>query len=128
MQAKQEMEAIKNLDNKVKEIIETVTNSNGTAIKFADGTMICTGIGQCPANVGYAEIIFANSFIDINYTMIANHKYTGGSNYGGSTQLRNITNPQSVNNSSAYVYSYQYDGTVANYPRNVQYVAMGRWK
>ena len=23
-------------------IIETITNSNGTAIKFADGTMICT--------------------------------------------------------------------------------------
>lgn len=123
------MITIKGLLKKIKNMqTETITNENRTAIKFGDGTMVCTGVGQCPANVGYAEITFADSFIDINYTMIANHKYTGGSNYGGSTQLRNITNPQSVNNSSAYVYSYQYDGTVANYPRKVQYVAIGRWK
>lgn len=33
-----------NIENEIKNIaIETVTNENGTAIKFADGTMICTG-------------------------------------------------------------------------------------
>ena len=108
--------------------IVRVENSNGTAIKFSDGTMICTGTGQCPANVGYAEITFANNFIDNNYIMIANHKYQGGSNHGGSTQLRNITNPQAVSDALAYIYSYQYDGSIANYVRNVQYVAIGRWK
>ena len=108
--------------------IDNIKNENGMAIKFSDGTMICTGIGQCPANVGYVEVTFASNFIDKNYTMIANHKYKGGSGYGGSTQLRNITNPQPVNNNSAYIYSYQHDGTVADYPRNVQYVAIGKWK
>lgn len=107
---------------------ETITNENGTAIKFSDGTMICIGTGQCPANVGYAEITLPESYIDSNYIMIANHKYVGGSDYGGSTQLRNITNPQAVNTSTAYIYSYQYDGSIANYIRNVQYIAIGRWK
>lgn len=128
MQVKNEMEAIKALSEKVAGIIESGSNVNGSYTKFADGTMICTGVGQCPANVGYAEITFADSFIDINYTMIANHKYTGGSNYGGSTQLRNITNPQINTANTAYIYSYQYDGSIANYPRKVQYVAMGKWK
>lgn len=31
----------KQLEEKVNSIIETITNDNGTAIKFADGTMIC---------------------------------------------------------------------------------------
>ena len=116
------LQSIKNMQ------IETITNENGTAIKFSDGTMICIGTGQCPANVGYAEITLPESYIDSNYIMIANHKYAGGSDYGGSTQLRNITNPQAVNTSTAYIYSYQYDGSIANYSRNVQYMAIGRWK
>ena len=115
-------EEIENLQTK------TITNENGTAIKFGDGTMVCTGVGQCPANVGYVEVTFAKNFIDNNYIMIANHKYQGGSSYGGSTQLRNITNPQANTTNTAYIYSYQYDGSIANYIRNVQYVAIGRWK
>ena len=123
------MPLLKTILNKIKNMeTERIENEKGTAIKFSDGTMICTGTGQCPANVEYAEITFANNFIDNNYIMIANHKYQSGSNYGGSTQLRNITNPQTVNNTLAYIYSYQYDGSIANYIRNVQYVAIGRWK
>ena len=33
---------IKKLETKIDGIIEKVTNENGTAIKFSDGTMICT--------------------------------------------------------------------------------------
>lgn len=116
------LQSIKNMQS------ETITNENGTAIKFSDGTMICIGTGQCPSNMGYAEITLPETFTDTNYVMVANHKYTGGSGYGGSTQLRNITNPQAVTVSTAYIYSYQYDGSIANYPRNVQYIAIGRWK
>lgn len=123
------MPLLKTILNKIKNMeIERIENENGTAIKFADGTMICTGTGQCPASAGHTDITFPASFVDMNYVMSANHKYTSGSNYGGSTQLRNITNPQAVNNTLAYIYSYQYDGSIANYIRNVQYVAIGRWK
>ena len=31
----------KQLENRVNTMIETITNENGTAIKFSDGTMIC---------------------------------------------------------------------------------------
>lgn len=117
-----------NIEEAINGVVESGSNANGSYIKFTDGTMICTGTGQCPANVGYAEITFANNFIDNNYIMIANHKYQSGSDYGGSRQLRNITNPQTNTANTAYIYSYQYDGSIANYIRNVQYVAIGRWK
>lgn len=111
-----------------KGIIETGANSNGYYQKYADGTLLQRGTSSCPSGIGYADITFPVAFIDSNYTMIANHKYTGGSDYGGSGQLRNITSPQSNDTSTAYIYSYLYDGTIANYIRNVQYVAYGKWK
>lgn len=104
------------------------SNENGSWVKYDDGRLIQEGTGQCPANVGYADITFPIAFIDTNYTMIANHKYTTGSEYGGSVQLVNITNPQNYTTTQAYIYSYLYNGNFANYPRNVQYVAIGRWK
>ena len=104
------------------------TNENGSWVKYDDGRLIQEGTGQCPANVGYADITFPMAFIDTNYIMIANHKYTGGSEYGGSSQLLNITNPQNYTTTQAYIYSYLYDGSFAGYPRNVQYIAIGRWK
>ena len=104
------------------------SNSNGNYTRYKDGTMIQYGTGSCPEGVGYADITFPIPFLNAEYIMLANHKYTGGGGYGGSAQLRNITNPQANTNDTAYIYSYQYDGTVANYIRNVQYVAYGRWK
>lgn len=121
---------VKNNNNEyipfTKQTIQSITTESGTAIKFEDGTMICTGTGQCPSGVGYVQVRFASSFIDNNYIITANHKYDG--TQGGSAQLRNITNPQPIDNSSAYIYSYLYDVTIANYIRNVQYIAIGRWK
>ena len=43
MQAKNEMEAIKALNEKVAGIVESGSNENGSWVKFADGTMICYG-------------------------------------------------------------------------------------
>lgn len=43
MQAKNEMEAIKALNEKIAGIVESGSNSNGSWVKFADGTMICSG-------------------------------------------------------------------------------------
>ena len=42
MQAKKEMEAIKSLNEKIAGIVESGSNENGSWVKFADGTMICT--------------------------------------------------------------------------------------
>lgn len=120
-----------NLNNNFTEcnnIVASGSNANGSYIKYSDGTMVQTGTGQCAGNVGYADITFPVAFYDTNYIMLANHKYTGGSGYGGSGQLRNITNPQANNTTTGYIYSYLYDGSVADYPRKVQYIAIGKWK
>ena len=69
------MEAIKNLNEKVAGIIETITNANGTAIKFADGTMICRGGFSVPANTSEKEVNLPASFIDVNFTVIVTNKY-----------------------------------------------------
>lgn len=123
------MPLLKSILNKIKNMeIEKIENENGTAIKFADGTMICTGTGQCPASAGHTDITFPASFVDMNYVMSANHKYTSGSQFGGSYQLRNNTTAQITSVNSAYIYSYLNDGNIADYPRNVQYIAIGKWK
>lgn len=41
MQAKNEMQAIKNLSEKVVGIVESGSNANGKWVKYSDGTMIC---------------------------------------------------------------------------------------
>ena len=120
---------LKDILNKLKKSeIKRIENENGTAIKFSDGTMICTGTKQCLANSGYVEIVLPESFANDNYVMITNHKYTSGSQFGGSYQLRNNTAGQIISVNSGYIYSYLNDGTIADYPRNVQYIAIGRWK
>ena len=120
-----------NLNNNFTEcnnIIDSGSNANGSYMKFNDGTLIQRGGGQCPANVAYVEVTYPIPFIDTNYTIIANHKYTGGSGYGGSTQNNNIVVSQAWHNDAGYIYSNLPDLTVATYPRNVQYIAIGRWK
>lgn len=112
----------------INSVVESGSDANGTYEKYADGQLIQYGTGSCPEGVGYAEITFPIPFLNTNYIMIANHKYTGGGGYGGSAQLRNITNTQANTNTTAFIYSYMYDGTIATYIRNVQYIAIGRWK
>ena len=112
----------------INSIVESGSNANGTYEKYADGQLIQYGTGSCPEGVGYADITFPIPFLNAEYIMLTNHKYTGGGGYGGSAQLRNITNPQANTNDTAYIYSYMYDGTIATYIRNVQYIAIGRWK
>ena len=112
----------------VKSYFESGSNVNGSYMKFNDGTLIQRGVGQCPANVAYVEVTYPIPFIDTNYTIIANHKYTGGSGYGGSTQNNNIVVSQAWHNDAGYIYSNLPDLTAATYPRNVQYIAIGRWK
>ena len=109
-------------------IVESGSNDNGSWIKYSDGTLIQRGTAQCPASVGYTDVTFPVAFINTDYTIISNHKYTSGSSFGGSQQLNNITSPQPYSTTQAHIYSYLYDGTIATYIRNVQYIAIGRWK
>lgn len=114
--------------NAMQETVEIVTNANGTYEKYDDGRLIQYAVVEAPASTGYATVTFPMDFYDTNYEMLANHRYTGGSGYGGTSQLRNITSPQPNTKSTAYIYSYLPDGTVFNYPRRIYYRAYGKWK
>lgn len=122
-------ELLSNIINN-KTIYDSGNNENGYYTRWNDGTMICRGIVQASANVGYADLTFPVPFVgDVNdITIVSNHKYTTGSGYGGSLQLRSITSPQVVDLTTGYIYSYYSDGTIATYPRNIQWIAISHWK
>lgn len=117
-----------NVENAINGVVESGSNSNGSWVKFEDGTLIQRGTAQCPADVGYADVTFPVAFIDDGYTIVASHKYTSGDGYGGSLQLTNITNAHGYSTTQAYIYSYLYSGSYASYKRNVMYIATGKWK
>jgi hypothetical protein len=109
-------------------IIEATTNANGSYEKYIDGRLVQMGIGEAAPNENAATITLPTAFVDTNYLMVASHKYTGGGDYGGSAQLKNIVAPQPNNTTTAYLYSVYSDGSVAAYKRKIQYIAYGKWK
>jgi len=109
-------------------IIESSSNSNGSYIKTEDGDLIQRGTIECAANSNYGDITYPMAFINTDYTLLANTKYTGGSGYGGSAQLRTITTPQGYSTTAGYVYNVYHDETKPTFPRNVNWIAIGKWK
>lgn len=109
-------------------LVEKGSNTYGTYEKYSDGRLIQYGTVEAAASVGYATVTFPIAFKNTSYDILANHKYTGGSGYGGSGQLRNIVSPQPSTTTTAYIYSYLPDGTYFNYPRKIYYRAYGNWK
>lgn len=71
----------KELSNRVKKlegyghIIEKVSNANGTAIKFSDGTMICYGDLKIQPNSN-GELIFPISFVNQGYKIFLSNIYS----------------------------------------------------
>lgn len=103
-------------------------NENGYYQKFDDGTLIQWGTIQASANTSYADVSYPINFVDTNYNLIATQKYTSGSDYGGSLQLRCLTTSQAYSVSAGYVYSVYSDGTSPAFKRNINWLAIGRWK
>lgn len=110
MQAKNEMQAIKALNEKIAGIIESGSNDNGSWVKFADGTMIQWGssafTGAETGNTGTYKVItfpvpFANSKLSISYSPIYENTYdttlvlytilTGTRKYGNGTSVTTDT-------------------------------------
>jgi hypothetical protein len=131
MQAKSEMEAIKNLSEKVAEIVESGSNDNGSYIKFADGTMICI-----------LEIEVSDQAINLQYGDTA--LYTGRRTWtfpAAFTQKPSVTCSQfhwgtsgswggvsgkSLVNTSLVGYDFYQRATGTNV--EISAIAIGRWK
>jgi hypothetical protein len=109
-------------------LLESGSNTNGNYMKFSDGTLIQWGVVQASANTNYANVNYPINFINDYFNLIATQKYTGGSDYGGSTQIRCITTPQTGTVSAGYIYSVFSDGTSPSFKRNINWIAIGRWK
>ena len=104
--------------------IETITNENGTAIKYPDGTLICKGYIRFPANTAGLEIPFPMEFKTNNLTEIT-------------VCITNV-----FANSNAIMWTGQANSTsmLGLYPVDIlskatptvdciaNYIAIGRWK
>ena len=102
-------------------IVESGSNSNGSYIKFSDGTMICRGTFTIPANTNEFILQLPKSF----------------ENTGFQISITNV-----FSNSPFVLYScgigqkdkieiYARDVTIQSYPTTTsqaKYIAVGKWK
>lgn len=131
MQAKNEMEAIKALSEKVAGIVESGSNANGSWVKYADGTMFQYGIydtGLTDFTTQFGSVFYANvnptidfplDFVDVPSIVINQELggYLGGSTLGGLPTKTNFK-----------VYLYIAQSGVLNRNATIYWQAIGRWK
>lgn len=117
--------------------IETITNTNGTAIKYPDGTMICTGKKQFTGlsfsawgtvfttqagNMKFDD--FPQEFIDVPNISVSPVGYSGTSGdfwiMSATNNIPNKTNPGG--------YQAVRATTSSNFSVLLTYIAIGRWK
>jgi len=110
--------------------IETVTNSNGTALMFADGTMIClgsatfTGIRNTAITAGGyrtngVTATYAKQFIERPRTFFQD---TTGIAYADGCKI------SSSSESSVNVTWWGINADTTSHTYNASYMAIGRWK
>lgn len=112
--------------------IEKITNENGTAIKFPDGTMIQYGVfdtnkrdfttefGSVFYNNSYSTINFPLSFIEAPESVTINQElggYLGGSSLAGLPTASNMR-----------VFLYIAKSGVLNRNAMIYWQAIGKWK
>lgn len=121
MQAKNEMEAIKSLNEKVAGIVESGSNENGSWVKFSDGTMICYGSTSANANSDYYTLTFPCQFIDSNYSISITNIYSYSSNI--------IWNTGALNPNNVILYPrIAGQATIPTVQTMATYTVIGRWK
>ena len=110
-------------------IIETVTNSNGTAIKYSDGTMIVTqkvGVSQAVTTSWHGLYVSAKSFPDfpVAFTTLYSCSLTlEGALYNAwvmTSAANTLTKAGSI-----YLISAE---SIATFNGYVNVIAVGKWK
>lgn len=120
-----------NIEKSINGTIETVTTESGTAIKFADGTMICYGKIDTGSrnfteqfgsvyydNIPY-NIVYPMQFIETPIISISQELggYLGGNSIGGLPT-----------NTKAQVYVYTMKSATLSRNAIIYWQAIGRWK
>ena len=120
---------IKNSMNNMK--LETITNENGTAIKFSDGTMIQYGAfdtNERDFTTEFGSVFYNNSYFAINFPLefigvpiiTVNEElggYLGGNILGGLPSKSNFR-----------VYLYTAKSATLTRNATIYWQAIGRWK
>lgn len=121
---KNEIESIQKLKKeneelKKKNTIEAITNANGTAIKFSDGTMICYALSiKCGKEEPYTEVTYPVAFIQRPSISLTNIYMN----------TKNILWTVGDANSNAFrAYKKTVDNAI-EYDGYASYIAIGRWK
>ena len=115
------------VDNKLAQIVESGSNTNGSYIKYSDGTMICygsTSLNEVSVSDYYSfckrtnslTITFPMEFDEVPNVTITNQGF-GIFSY----TINNIT----ANNFSYYAFTYPSGSNISG---SLQYVAIGKWK
>lgn len=113
--------------------IETITNANGTATKFPDGTMICRAIFEEPLNINiqYGAAKYGNR--PWTYPV----RFLAGSNPVLSANARNpstlllataLSSPGIETTISCDFSFIDVSNVASNYITRISYMAIGRWK
>lgn len=102
---------------------ETITNANGTAIRYPDGTMICYGNGRNQPSQTSTTVTLPANFINTEYIVTTTNIYSyylsvvhtvGGSNKQKGSFV-------------VFPYDTKTNATPTNYS-DFYYTAIGRWK
>ena len=104
--------------------VETITNDNGTAIKFSDGTLICRGRGSVPSLSGggtYVEISLPHKFVDDDYDVT--YGFFNGNSYWSFLAVQ--TEGKTTNGFNIRIWS---NTSSTSAPAEISYIAIGRWK
>lgn len=112
---KQILKSIKNMQ------IKTVTNTNGTAVKYPDGTMICYREVWTSGNNEYETFNFAEEFIDNKYQICLTN------NYNNSKSLIWTVGTKTTDGFRTYPL-FASSGIVPTTYSSANCIAIGRWK
>lgn len=109
--------------------VSTITNDNGTAIKYADGTMICYGAITVTATSGSDYYQFCNRTSAITVTFPASFSSTNDLTITVTPQLFQVFSTTiSSKTTSSFNFNAFYPSTVSFTTLPINYVAFGKWK
>lgn len=115
--------------NYINNLVETITNANGTALKYADGTMICYGNITTTATSGSDYYQFCNRTSAITVQFPVDFISTDDLTVTVTPQLFQVFST-SINSKTASSFDFNafYPSTGSFTTLPINYVAFGRWK
>ena len=101
-------------------IVDSGSNSNGSYVKFADGTMECWG--RVVSSAYPDTVTFPASFIDTNYRLVVNHLETSIANIvsNESPTVRTVA--------GTAIWSNVGNTGASHTTGSIEWHAIGRWK